>query len=176
MVVGISRFWKNCARNPTWESGNASVAQTTGSAAILGIIRPMTDHSGKVTWPDGGHAHSQSDSSQAAEPSRSQPSSWDGSLSCWPRRRGRRVAGSMARQVAHVHPEFLELAHREDILLAVAPAFFHVLERDVGGHAGGQRRGRRRRPCRGPRDRRAVRLKAASRGRCRSSRCCCCSR
>ena len=34
------------------------------------------------------HVHSQSDSRWAAEPSRSQPSSWACSLSCWPRLRG----------------------------------------------------------------------------------------
>ena len=70
-----------------------------------------------------------------------------GSLSCWPRRRGTAKKRAVAlRQRGHVAPELLELRHREDVLLAVAPALLHVLERDVGRHARGQRADGRRRP------------------------------
>ena len=52
------------------------------------------------------------------------------------------LAGDLG-QAGHVAPELLELGHREDVLLAVAPALLHVLERDVGGQpqarAGGWR-------------------------------------
>lgn len=48
------------------------------------------------------------------------------------------VMGLDGGQAGHVHPEFFKLADGEDVLLAVAPAFFDVLEGDVGGHAGGE--------------------------------------
>ena len=41
-------------------------------------------------------------------------------------------------QCAHVTPEFFELDDREDVFLAVAPAFFDILESDVGGHECGE--------------------------------------
>ncbi len=40
--------------------------------------------------------------------------------------------------------QLLELRHREDILLPLAPALLDILERDVGRHACGQTAHRRR--------------------------------
>ena len=48
------------------------------------------------------------------------------------------VAGGNVGQGGQVAPEFLELADRENVLLAPAPPAFHILERDVGWHAIGQ--------------------------------------
>ncbi len=42
----------------------------------------------RLARADANHSHAQSPSTHSAEPSRSQPSSWAWSLSCWPRRRG----------------------------------------------------------------------------------------
>ena len=39
------------------------------------------------------------------------------------------------REGCDIAPEFFELDHGEDVLLAFAPAFLDVLEGDVGGHA-----------------------------------------
>ena len=41
-------------------------------------------------------------------------------------------------QRGHVAPEFFELRDGEDIFLAVAPAFLHVFERDVGRETAGE--------------------------------------
>src|ERR1039458_5490553 len=41
-------------------------------------------------------------------------------------------------QRGHVAPQLLELRDGEDIFLALAPALLHVLQRNVGRHAGGQ--------------------------------------
>src|SRR6266545_8353232 len=43
------------------------------------------------------------------------------------------------RNGGHVPPELFKLRYRENILLAVAPALLHVLERDVSGHLCGKR-------------------------------------
>ena len=51
---------------------------------------------------------------------------------------GHEAAGKF-RKAGHVAPEFFKLRHGQDIFLTFPPAFFDVLQRDVGGHAGGQR-------------------------------------
>lgn len=48
------------------------------------------------------------------------------------------VAGIDGWKIAHVHPEFFKLADGENVLLAVAPAFFDLLEGDVGRHFCGE--------------------------------------
>ena len=48
------------------------------------------------------------------------------------------VASLDGGEIAHIAPEFFELADGENVFLAIAPAFFHLLERDVGGHLGGE--------------------------------------
>ena len=96
-------------------------------------------------------------------PSLAQPSSWAASLSCWPAPAvdGEERAGEVG-QGGQVAPELLELGDGEDVLLAVAPAPLHVLDRDVGRHPRGHARGRPRRPSRGRASRSArVRPKAS---------------
>ncbi len=49
-----------------------------------------------------------------------------------------REAADDVGECGHVAPEFFELDDWEDVFLAVAPAFFDILESDVGGHACGE--------------------------------------
>ena len=48
------------------------------------------------------------------------------------------VASLDGRELTHISPKFFELANWENVFLAVPPAFFHLLERDVGGHLRGE--------------------------------------
>ena len=113
----------------------------------------------------------------AAEPSRSQPSSCAGSFNCWPRRRGTATKRqSQLRQRRHVAPQLLELRHREDVLLTLAPALLHVLQRDVGRHARGHGAHRVVHPRRYRRASRASARRRPAGDRYRSSRWRCCSR
>jgi hypothetical protein len=48
-------------------------------------------------------------------------------------------AAGKFRKAGHVALELFKLRHRQDIFLTFSPAFFDVPQRDIGGHASGQR-------------------------------------
>ena len=88
--------------------------------------------------------------------------------------RARPRTGSRLPAAPSCRPRASRIGTRENVLLAVAPAFLHVLQRDVGGHRGGQCADGGGDSSRRRRDRRASgrRPPAAGRGRSRWSSSC----